>query len=96
MRSVSRKAFESRQLSAEIGNALALVRLVQQGAARHAASAEQYLRVERRQEPPRFLDAVKAEEASPEIKECVRLLDKAAKRLVGSHEEGEAFCLLLA
>ena len=73
---------------AEMGNAMALVRLMQQGKARQQASAGQFLKQAKGKPLPRFADALQ-QGAGEELMRSARLLDSAVKRLSASSQRGE-------
>jgi hypothetical protein len=77
-------------LHAEVGNAIALVRLVQHGKWRQRAAAAQYLGLDRGEHPPRFADAVSPgpSPVSRELSQAARLLDAAAESLSTSFRTG--------
>ena len=72
---------------AEMGNAMALVRLMQQGKARQQASAGQFLRQAKGRPLPRFADALH-QGAGEELMRSARLLDAAVERLSASSQRG--------
>lgn len=75
---------------AEMGNVVALARLLQQGEVRHAAAAEQYLRLERDAESGILLEADDASGVAPELREAADILQRTANRLVSRQTQGIA------
>ena len=70
-----------------MGNAVALVRLMQQGKARQQASAGQFLRQAKGKPLPRFADALQ-QGTGEELVRSARLLDAAVERLSASSQQG--------
>ena len=73
---------------------MALVRLVQQGKARFAADAGQYLRLEKGQAVPKFADLADHETASSAMEEAAAVLQAAADHVAADPDRSELIDLV--